>query len=220
MNNTNQSSEVKTKNLTLSSALSWILGIIFGITAISMVGSQPFAGLIVLIAAIIVFPPTYKVIEGKLHLSLSRGLKITSVLILLIIAGTLMPNVPRLAPTSTNLSVVEKNIQPEPTPMIKVTATKLSEDYKANEISADAKYKGKTVEISGVVGSIGKDILSTPYIVLKTSQYAVMDSVQCMFSKEDESKLMNVSKEQSIVLTGEVSGKMGNILVNSCQISK
>ncbi|MDD2753011.1 MAG: hypothetical protein PHT44_00095 [Candidatus Portnoybacteria bacterium] len=103
---------------------------------------------------------------------------------------------------------------------IKISAVKLSEEYKANEVAADSKYKGKMLEISGIVDSIGKDILSVPYIALKSYEYAVIDKVQCMFSKNDESKLIDVAQGQQITLRGEVSGKMGNVLVNGCQIVK
>lgn len=103
---------------------------------------------------------------------------------------------------------------------IKVSATKLSEDYRANEISADAKYKNKIVEVSGLVDAIGNDITDTPFIVLQTKQYSIIDRVQCMFSKSDLEALAKVSKDQQITLRGEVSGLMGNVLIKGCQIMK
>ncbi len=115
----------------------------------------------------------------------------------------------------------QQSSQPSPKEeAIKIAAVKLSEEYKANEVAADSKYKGKILEISGIVDSIGKDILNVPYIALKSYEYAVIDKVQCMFSKNDESKLIDVAQGQQITLRGEVSGKMGNILVNGCQIVK
>jgi hypothetical protein len=104
-------------------------------------------------------------------------------------------------------------------PAITVTAFKMAADYKENEVAADAKYKGKTVEISGIVDTIGKDILDTPYIAFATeNQYEVIDRVQCMFGKNDIDALAKVTKGQKITLRGEVSGLTGNILVNDCQI--
>lgn len=44
--------------------------------------------------------------------------------------------------------------------------------------------------------------------------------VQCMFSKSDEVELAAVAKGQKITLRGEVSGKLGNIIVKSCEIVK
>ncbi|MFA5750782.1 MAG: hypothetical protein WC898_00625 [Candidatus Paceibacterota bacterium] len=102
---------------------------------------------------------------------------------------------------------------------IKVSATTLSNDYSANEVSADQKYKTNLVEISGIVYSIGKDILDTPYVSLKGDQYGVMN-IQCMFSKNNETELAQVTKGQNITLSGTVSGKMMNIIVNDCKIVK
>jgi len=106
------------------------------------------------------------------------------------------------------------------TPAIKVSAVQISQDYKDNEVAADAKYKGKLVEISGIVDTIGKDITDTPYIALKSYEYAIIDKIQCMFSKSDVEELSQVKKDQQITLQGEVSGKLGNIIVRGCEIVK
>lgn len=103
---------------------------------------------------------------------------------------------------------------------IKITALQLSSDYKDNEVAADAKYKDKSIEVSGIVDAIGKDLLETPYIALQSYQYAIVDRVQCMFSKSDEPQLATISKGQQIILQGEVSGKLGNIIVRGCKIVK
>lgn len=105
-------------------------------------------------------------------------------------------------------------------PAIKVTAIQMSSDYKNNEVAADAKYKGKLVEISGTVNTIGKDILDTPYISLKTEEYAILDQPQCMFARSDEAQLATVNKGQRITLRGTVTGKLGNIIVSDCSIVK
>lgn len=103
-------------------------------------------------------------------------------------------------------------------PAIKVSAAQLSEEYNANQVAADAKYKDKTLEISGVIDDIQKDILDTPYIILRGNANSFF-GVQCMFSKEDEAKLVNLSKEQNIVLRGNVSSEfIGNVIVRGCSI--
>lgn len=102
------------------------------------------------------------------------------------------------------------------TAAIKVTALKLSADYKANEVAADQQYKNQLVEITGTIENIGKDILDTPYISLAGDD--IIFGIQCMFNKSDASKLVNLSKNQKITLTGKVSGKLGNVLVKDCQI--
>lgn len=108
--------------------------------------------------------------------------------------------------------------QPEET--IKITAVKLSEEYDANKVAADAKYKDKLLEVSGTIDSIGKDILDTPYVTLQGRQYSLF-GLQCMFAKSDEAELATLSKGQSIVLQGRVSGELiGNVLAKGCKIVK
>lgn len=103
---------------------------------------------------------------------------------------------------------------------IKVSAEQIVGDYKDNGVAADAKYKDKLVEISGVVDTIDKDILDTPYITLESYKYAIVDRVQCMFSRADEAQLAAVAKGQNITLQGTVSGKLGNVVVKDCKIIK
>ena len=102
--------------------------------------------------------------------------------------------------------------------VIKVSAVRLSEEYDANKVAADSKYKGKILEISGIIKDIGKDILDTPYVSLQGRQLSLF-GVQCMFARADESKLATLSKGQSIVLQGRVEGELiGNIVVRGCSI--
>lgn len=219
MENINTSSE-KTRHITLSLVFSWIFSIFVGVPAIMMLFSQTAVGLVSLIAALIVFPPAIKFLKDKFNFSLSRGLKIVSVLILLIIAGSMASgNKTPLSQQQSNQGSVSEKSQPSQE-IIKVSAIKLSEEYKANEIAADAKYKGNIVEVTGVVENIGKDIIDAPYIALKSYEYAIVDKVQCYFSKADEAQLATVVKDRQITLRGEVSGKMGNIIFRGCQIVK
>jgi hypothetical protein len=104
---------------------------------------------------------------------------------------------------------------------LEVTATKLIADYKANEISADGMYKDKQVKVTGVVGSIAKDILDNPYVTLTDETQYGIESVQCYFSKADQANLANVTKDTRITLQGRVSGKsLTNVLVKECSISE
>lgn len=100
---------------------------------------------------------------------------------------------------------------------IEVTAEQLYDEYYANQVAADAKYKGKIVKVTGVVSSIGKDILDAPYVVL-TSGEVFEWGVQCTFSEADESALAQLSKGQTISIQGKVSSFLVNVLVRDCQI--
>ncbi len=215
MENKNDSVEVKTKNITFGLVIAWILGALFTITGLINLFTDVVSGIIFLVMAFITLPVTNDILKNKLKISLSKGLKIFLIIVLLAVAGGLSSKSTPTQTPSTNNNITTGNVPR--TPELKLTAIKLSEDYKANEVSADAKYKGKFIEVSGIIENIAKDILDTPYVTLKTDTYSII-SIQCMFNKNSESQLATLSKGQNITLQGEVSGKMMNVIVDGCII--
>ena len=102
----------------------------------------------------------------------------------------------------------------EPSVAVRVTATQLFADYEANEVSADEKYKGKALLVSGTIESIGKDLFDTMYVSLKTDNPFL--NVKCMFSDEHKSQLANAAKGQRVTIKGKCDGKLGNVLLRGC----
>ena len=116
--------------------------------------------------------------------------------------------------TNTNVQNNLKQEQEEVT--VEVTAIKLSEEYDANKVAADAKYKDKRLKVTGIIDGIGKDILDDPYVTLEGMPNRLF-GVQCMFSKSKEQELINLKKGQEITLTGKMSGEMiGNVVLREC----
>jgi glucan phosphoethanolaminetransferase (alkaline phosphatase superfamily) len=221
MNNVNQSSEVKTKNITLGSIIAWIFGLGNALAGIGFIVSNLLVGVLYLLIAIILIPPISRGVQNKLNIRLSSGLKFVIVIVLLVIIGTNMSGSSDIKNNVTSTSNVTTNQTSETSEVaIKVTAAKIIADYKANEVSADAIYKGKLVEISGTVDAIAKDITDTPYITLSSGDPYAFEKVQCMFSNDQESELASISKGQLITLQGRVSGKLMNIVVENCKIVK
>ncbi|MDP1625314.1 MAG: hypothetical protein Q8L64_06160 [bacterium] len=217
MNTPVQSPEVKTNNITLSSVFAWLFGIIFIILGLTNIGKWPVSGILFFIVAALCLPPVTKLLKERANLTFSKGVKILVVLIVMVIGFSLVGS--KAAKQVETKAVVEAVAPvPEPVPTIKVTADQLMNEYNANEISAEAKYKGKVIQVSGTVESIGKDIVGSAYIALRTGGEYSISSVQCMFPKSAESALAQVSKEERIVLEGQVSGKLGNVIVRSCKI--
>ncbi len=123
--------------------------------------------------------------------------------------------------SSTNVAQTSGSSEPAVSePAVKVTAVKLASDYEANEVSADATYKGKILEVTGTISNIGKDILDTPYVALSDGTQYSITSVQCMFDKSDQGQLTSLAKNTKITLQGRGNGKLGNILLNDCMIVK
>ena len=101
-------------------------------------------------------------------------------------------------------------------PATNITASSLVAAYKANEVQADSKYKGETLEVSGVVKSISKDILDSAYITLSGGD--PVRSVQCYFQASEQSKLGSLNKGQSLTVRGRCEGVMMNVQLKDCVI--
>ena len=120
--------------------------------------------------------------------------------------------------STPNTNTAQENKKEEPKEVaIKITARSLYAKYEANEIKADEQYKNKLLEVSGVVGSIGNDILDNPYVTFKTDN--IIGTVQCMLADSEKSKASDLSKGQSLVMEGKNSGKtITNIILRDCII--
>jgi hypothetical protein len=119
--------------------------------------------------------------------------------------------------TNNNINPTQNN-QNQQEAAIKVTAVQLAADYKANQVAADSKYKGKVIEITGTINSIGKDILDTPYVALNSGD--MFTTVQCMFDKSNQAELATLSKDTRITLRGTGKTYLMNVLVDNCSVVK
>jgi len=92
-----------------------------------------------------------------------------------------------------------------------VEATTLHNAYVANEIAADRKYR-TTLRISGVVQSIGRDIMDEAYVML-------VGKIQCMFDPSHEIRLANLNVGDTVTIQGTGTGKtIGTILIRDCTL--
>lgn len=98
---------------------------------------------------------------------------------------------------------------------IEIDAEKLISIYASNEVSADSKYKGKILKITGFVHDIGKDFTDNSYITLGNKE---LRSVQCFFNKKHENEIGEISKSQYVTIIGKCDGLMMNVLINNSQI--
>lgn len=89
------------------------------------------------------------------------------------------------------------------------------EAYASNEVSADAKYKGKKVSISGVIDGVSKT-LGTVSVNLKADEY--IKQVRCKL--KNESDAASLSKGQEVTLVGLGDGKTIFPEVEECVVKK
>ena len=98
-----------------------------------------------------------------------------------------------------------------------ITASNLFTVYEKNEIKAEQVYKGKKVEITGIIDSIGTDILDNPYVKLSSGEKYSMTGVQCFFEDKDEiEKVANLNTGETVTIIGIVDGKLLNIFIKNC----
>jgi hypothetical protein len=98
-----------------------------------------------------------------------------------------------------------------------VSAANLHKEYDENEVTADAKWKGKTVVVSGKIHSIEKDFTGDAYVTLSWEKYG-FETVRCDFGKNME-PLKTLKKGDSVKIKGRVNGfLMHNVMIRDCAL--
>lgn len=101
---------------------------------------------------------------------------------------------------------------------IKVTSEELKKAYESNEVSAEEKYKGKTVIVTGKIREIrtssGKAVIG-----LSDEKGAYIDDVSCRFDdNSQDSRIAKLSKGQTITIKGTVGSNIVSIYIDDCTI--
>jgi hypothetical protein len=97
---------------------------------------------------------------------------------------------------------------------LKVTAARLQADYESNEPAADTKYKGKTLEVSGVVRTVGKDLYDARYVTLEAGQTEGLDDVRCMLAPGATADALATGQKTTLV--GRCDGKLLGVKLKGC----
>ncbi|MDX9778627.1 MAG: Ltp family lipoprotein [Patescibacteria group bacterium] len=80
--------QTTSKKITVGLILSWIFGILFALTGIISVFSEPVPGIVMLIMAAVLLPPVNKLVDEKWKFHLSGGMKAVVIIIGFIIFGS------------------------------------------------------------------------------------------------------------------------------------
>lgn len=102
-------------------------------------------------------------------------------------------------------------------PEVKISAAELMQAYEANEVAADSRFKGKVVEVTGIVGEIKKDMLDDIYVIIGTGKDFEIPEVQCFIAEDMAAKAGTLAKGSKIKAVGTVDGLMMNVLVKDCR---
>lgn len=101
--------------------------------------------------------------------------------------------------------------------IMEVDYNTLYQEYMDNPISADAKYKNKTLKLTGIVGSIDREIDQRTYI---TFDIGPLENIRITFKKSEESKVATLSKGQTVMIKGKCAGTLLNttVALDDCEI--
>ena len=104
-------------------------------------------------------------------------------------------------------------------PEVTVKSAVLTKDYKENEVSADVKYKGKLIELSGKVSSVDNGTFDNEIIVkLNDGQYD-FSGPMCYMQPSEHDKVVNFKKGDSVTLIGTGnSATIGSPMLKDCSI--
>ena len=109
----------------------------------------------------------------------------------------------------------KKQMEPE----LNISATELINAYKENEVKADKMYKGKIVEVNGIVDGIDSDMDDKAVVRLSDGDEFSFDNVQCCIDDENQDKACELEKGQNVTIIGEASGEIvGTPFIKDCKI--
>lgn len=96
-------------------------------------------------------------------------------------------------------------------PELVVTAAQMVADYEVSESAGNEKYKGKVVLVTGVISSIYRGILQTPYVELEAG-------VRCNFSDNEDAVMLKLTEGQTVSMKGQGDRLFLNVELRGCTV--
>ncbi|QRN97412.1 hypothetical protein JRI60_52205 [Archangium violaceum] len=93
----------------------------------------------------------------------------------------------------------------------------LLSEYRDNEVRADANYKGRIIETTGIVDDVKRDIVDQIYVTVGTGRQIEIPVVQCLFDDAHVQKAASLSKGARVTVRGRVDGLLMNVVVRECE---
>lgn len=140
-------------------------------------------------------------------------------ILLAVVNAPSTPGVPTaVAAPAAQGAPVQAQAAPAPVQIPRMTAVALFNQYKENEVAADEKFKGKTMDVEGTVEKISKDFTDEMYVVVKAGE--MLTSINGYFDDSHKSALASLKPGQRVILRGRVDGFIMNmnVVVKGCQL--
>ncbi len=96
---------------------------------------------------------------------------------------------------------------------VELTAMRLAAEYEQDENSANKKYLGNAVQVSGTVSAVTVNQQNKPVIVLLGSD---MSGVQCTL----QDVVQGIKKGDSVTIKGFCSGYLTDVIIDRCIVGR
>lgn len=105
------------------------------------------------------------------------------------------------------------------TPPVVVDIHTLLDDYRDNEVHADAAYKDKWIQTTGMMVSVGDGVLGGTELTIGSGEYVQIPALVCELDDANKKKAAGITKNQLVTVTGHVDGKRINVVLSDCSIA-
>ena len=109
----------------------------------------------------------------------------------------------------------KKQMEPE----LSISATELINAYNENEVKADKMYKGKIIEVNGIVDGIDSDMDDKAVVRLSDGDEFSIYTVSCSIDDENQDKACELKKGENVTIIGKADGEIaGQPCIKNCKI--
>lgn len=102
-----------------------------------------------------------------------------------------------------------------------VAAKDLLDDFQQDADAADKKYKGKFLELSGIVERRGKAAHGAPFLILHGGDQDAAIKIECfLFFVDPKKDDRPLEPGQAVTVRGEYLGRVSHVQLHSCMLAK
>lgn len=95
----------------------------------------------------------------------------------------------------------------------------LLREYGANELQADASYRGRIIQTRGYVENLGRDAFDSIYLILSSARGSEPTDLQCQASNNQLERMAKLAKGTHVTIRGRVAGlSFRNVVVTNCEL--
>jgi hypothetical protein len=99
-----------------------------------------------------------------------------------------------------------------------LAAAGLVKEYNTDEAAANIKYLDKVIAVKGNVMDVKTDATDLATVFLDSGD--PLAAVTCSFYNEEAGSVLNLPKGKEVTIKGMCTGKLMDVVLNKCSISK